>query len=69
MPTKIMNGKVANEVIIGRIALDLVGISFDLLTVAEKSIGRTLQATGWVTLEGEDKVIKITPYGAKYIEK
>jgi hypothetical protein len=62
-----MNGTVANEVIIAKIARELSGILFEYLTTAEKCVVNILQSNGWVTLDGKDKVVTITPYGAKYV--
>ncbi len=62
-----MNGTEANEVIIGKIAKALSGIAFDQLTKVEKAVVKMLKDSGWVYMDGEDQIVKITPYGAKYV--
>ena len=61
-----MNGMIANETIINKIAVALCGDEFNLLTRQERNIVRILKGAGWVTLEGEDKIVTMTNYGKKF---
>jgi len=61
-----MNGTIANEVIIFNIASALCGDEYLSLSQTEKNIVRTLHSAGWVRLEGDYKIVKMTDYGNQF---